>query len=100
MLSLFGPALCRPPLYCCLVAGVNLLDLPVEILQSISAHFKAEEWARGASQACRQFNNMHLPHIFVRPPYPREPPLEEVEDVSLPLCSPVDFASGNYARGS
>ena len=39
------------------------MDLSEDILQLISVHLKADEWARGASQACRRLYRMHLPCI-------------------------------------
>ena len=54
-------------IYC---AARNLVRLPVEILQRISKHFTAQEWARGPSQTCSLLYNMGLPHIVLKPLLP------------------------------
>ena len=47
---------------------MSLLDLPEELLQLVSKHFEADEWAQGPAQACRLLNRMHLPRIELYEP--------------------------------
>ena len=54
-------------IYC---AARSLVRLPMEILQRISKHFTAQEWARGPSQACSLLYHMGLPHIVLKPLLP------------------------------
>lgn len=39
-------------------AGPRLLDLPEDLLQSVSIRFTAVEWAKGPSQACHKLNKL------------------------------------------
>ena len=48
-------------------AGVQLQELPLEIIQSISRRFSAAEWARGPVQTCHLLSEMHLPRIALDP---------------------------------
>lgn len=49
-------------------AGINLLDLPQEILQAISSHIRAHEWAQGPAQSCRLLSRMDLPCVALHLP--------------------------------
>ena len=49
-------------------AGINLLDLPQEILQAISSHIRAHEWAQGPAQSCRLLSRMDLPRVALHLP--------------------------------
>ena len=51
-------------IYCCRCLSAQP---PEDILQSISKHFRAYEWARGPGQACRLLNQMHLPRMALQP---------------------------------
>lgn len=47
--------------------GFPLLRLPSEILQLISTHLYASEWARGPCLACRLLRDLELPNLSVYP---------------------------------
>ena len=49
-------------------AGIELLDLPLEVLQAISSHIRAHEWAQGPAQSCRLLSRMDLPHVALHLP--------------------------------
>ena len=51
-------------------AGINLLDLPQEVLHAIFSHFKAHEWAQGPAQSCRLLSRMVLSRVALHVPVP------------------------------
>ncbi len=68
--------MCRTALDCLALyrAGLSLLQLPVAMLQQVSKHFQAQEWAQGPSQTCSLLNHMQLPRIILEPLLPRTDP--------------------------
>ena len=49
-------------------AGINLLDLPQEVLHAIFSHMKAHEWAQGPAQSCHFLSRMDLPRLALQLP--------------------------------
>ena len=49
-------------------AGINLLDLPQEVLHAIFSHITAHEWAQGPAQSCRLLSRMDLSRVTLNVP--------------------------------
>ena len=71
------------------LAGINLLELPQEVLHAICSHIKAHEWAQGPAQSCRLMSRMDLPRLTLQIRVGALPALfkaPRLSDRSLCLC--------------